>query len=177
MFSDPSTIIPQLHISPGSSVADLGSGIGAYSLVLARIVGPSGKVYSCDVQKDLLIRLDNEAKAQGISNIQTVHSNIETTQGSRLRDASVDWVVIANVLFQSEDRAGLVAEAARILKPSGKVVLIEWSDSFGNIGPHEKDIVSKVQAEKLFSVSHLSASPLIIDAGGHHYGIIFNKTS
>ena len=175
MFSDPNVIVPQLHIIPGEYVADLGAGTGAYSFLIAQIVGATGKVYACEVQKDMLVRIENEAKERHISNIQTVWSNIENHQGTKLRDQSVDWVIVANTLFQVEDRAGMVKEVARILKPSGSVLLVDWLESFGNIGPHPKDIISKDTAVQMFADLGLRLTPQTIDAGSHHYGCIFKK--
>ncbi len=175
MFSDPNVIVAALPIPPGSMVADLGAGTGAYSFFLAEKVGPTGKVYACEVQQDMLTRLENEARERNITNIQMVHSNVETHQGTRLRDASMDWVIVANVLFQIEDRPGFVKEIARILKPGGFVALIEWSESFDNLGPHENAVIKKFDAEHLFSEHGFIATPQIVDAGSHHYGIIFKK--
>ncbi len=176
MFSDPNTIVPQLHIQLGASVADLGAGTGAYSLALAKAVGPSGKVYACEVQKDMLTRLENDARERGATNIQAVLSNIEAHLGTKLRDQSIDWVIIANVLFQAEDRDGLIKEVSRILKPSGSVLLVDWMESFGNLGPHPKDVITAVDAEKKFAEAGFKKSPQAIHAGSHHYGIIFKKT-
>ncbi len=175
MFSDPQKIITQLHIQPGTSVADLGAGIGAYTIPLAKMVGQNGKVYACEVQQDMLVRIENEIKAQGITNIQTVHSNIEAKLGTKLRDQSIDWVIVANVLFQVENRPGFVQEIARILKPSGSVLLIDWSESFGNMGPHEKDVVKPSEAEELFNSVGLKKTPVVLDAGSHHYGMVLKK--
>lgn len=175
MFSDPNTIVAALNIPLGATVADLGAGTGAYSFVIAQKIGPTGKVYACDVQQDLLTRLENDAHERHVTNIQTVHSNVEVHQGTRLRDTSVDWVIVANVLFQIEDRPGFVAEIARILKPGGSVALIEWSESFGNIGPHEKDVIKQADAERLFTEKGFRSTPQVIDAGAHHYGIVFRK--
>jgi ubiquinone/menaquinone biosynthesis C-methylase UbiE len=175
MFSDPNTIVASLAIPSGALVADLGAGTGAFSFVLAQKVGPTGKVYACDVQKDILTRLENDAREKHITNIQTVHSNVETHQGTKLRDASVDWVVIANVLFQIEDRSGFVHEVSRILKPGGCALLVDWAESFGNMGPHPNEVISRLDAEKLFSESGFTLTPQVIDAGSHHYGSVFRK--
>ena len=175
MFSDPHSIVRQLSIAPGSSVADLGAGTGAYSFVLSEAVGSNGKVYACDVQKDMLTRIENEIKERHISNIQTIWSNIENHQGTKLRDQSIDWVIVANVLFQVEDRPSFIKEIARILKPDGRVLLVDWQESFGNLGPHIKDVISKDQALKEFAQDGLHETPQVVDAGSHHYGIVFKK--
>lgn len=175
MFSDPKHIVSQLAVAPGSSVADLGAGVGAFSFALSPVVGASGKIYACEVQKDMLTRIENEAHERHIENIQTVWSNIEAAQGTKLRDGSIDWVIVANVLFQVEDRVPFVQEVARILKPNGSVLLVEWSDSFGNLGPHPKDVIPKPEATSLFETAGLHATAQIIDAGTHHYGVIFKK--
>jgi ubiquinone/menaquinone biosynthesis C-methylase UbiE len=175
MFSDPNTIVAALNIPLGATVADLGAGTGAYSFIISQKIGPTGKVYACDVQQDMLTRLENDAHERHITNIQTVHSNVEVHQGTRLRDTSVDWVIVANVLFQIEDRPGFITEIARILKPGGAVALVEWSESFGNIGPHEKDVIKQTDAERLFAEKGFRITPQVIDAGAHHYGIIFRK--
>lgn len=175
MFSDPNTIVPQLHIPLGASVADLGVGTGAYAFILSRTVGPSGKVYACDIQKDMLARLENEIKDKGITNIQTVWSDVENHQGTKLRDHSIDWVIVANVLFQVQDRDGLIKEISRILKPSGSVLLVDWSESFGNLGPHPSEVINSVEAEKKFTALGFKKSSQAVDAGSHHYGIIFKK--
>jgi ubiquinone/menaquinone biosynthesis C-methylase UbiE len=175
MFSDPNAIIAQLHIQPGSSVADLGAGVGSFSFPLAKSVGPNGKVYACDVQSDMLTRIENEARAQGITNIQTVHSNVETHQGTKLRDQSVDWVIAANVLFQVEDRPAFLAEIARILKSGGNALIVDWTESFGNLGPHAKDVVSQSEATQLATAVGLQAAPAALRAGDHHYAIILKK--
>lgn len=175
MFSNPNTIISALQITTGSVVADIGAGTGAFSFPIAEKIGPTGKVYACDVQKDILVRLENEARDRGIKNIQTVVSNVEIHQGTKLREASIDWVIVANVLYQIEARQAFVKEMARILKPSGSLVLVDWSESFGSLGPQPSMVLNKTNAEKLFTEAGFKVTPTVIDAGSHHYGIVFRR--
>ena len=175
MFSNPNTIVAALPISVGAVVADIGAGTGAFSFPIAEKVGPTGKVYACDVQKDILVRLENDARDRGLKNIQTVVSNVEIHQGTKLRDASIDWIIIANVFYQIEARQAFVKEMARILKPGGAVVLIDWSESFGSLGPQPAMIITKTDAEKMFAEVGLKSTPTVIDAGSHHYGIVFRR--
>lgn len=175
MFSNPQSIINQLAIAPGSVVADLGAGTGAFAIPAASKVGPTGKVYACEVQKDILTRLENELRELHITNVSPIHSNIETHQGTRLRDESIDWVIVANVLFQVEDKKSFIAEIRRILKSDGSVLVIDWTESFGNLGPHENQIMNRSSAESLFTEVGFRVAPAVIDAGAHHYAVVFKK--
>lgn len=174
MFSDPQKNIEQFAIDPGLSVADFGSGAGFYALALSRAVGPTGHVYAVDVQQDLLIRLKNEAIRQNISNIEIVLGNVEENKGSQLKDNSVDRVVIVNMLFQTKDRDAVIDEAKRILKDKGTILIIDWSDSFGGLGPAPHYLFNASQAEALCRGKGLDIVRNI-NAGDHHYGFILKK--
>jgi ubiquinone/menaquinone biosynthesis C-methylase UbiE len=174
MFSNPENNIEQFHIDPGMSVADLGSGAGFYSLALAKEVGPSGKVYSVDIQKELLSKLQTEAHNEGIANIKLVWGDLDEVGGSTLNDQSVDRVVIANVLFQVEDKDNLIKEAYRILKPGSKLLFVDWSDSFGGLGPRPQDVIKEDVAKTLFESEGFEFEK-DIQTGDHHYGFIVKK--
>lgn len=176
MFSDPTKNLEQFHIDPGMTVVDLGSGTGFYSFLLAKIVGPSGKVYAVDVQKELLGKLKNEAQNRGFSNIETIWGDLDEIGGTKLRDYSVDRAIIVNTLFQLEKPESFVAEVKRVLNPkSGKILIIDWSDSFGGIGPATDMVIKPDVMRTLFESSGFRFDR-DIEAGDHHYGMIF-KTS
>lgn len=172
MFSSPEQNIEKVHIDPGMKVADLGSGTGSYSIAAARLVGPSGRVYAVDVQKDLLEKIKHEALSQGISNIELIWADLDEPNGTKLANHLVDRVIIANVLFQVEGMDEMLEEAKRILKPNGKVLFIDWSDSFGGIGPQNSDIIRPDVAQVMFQ-DHGFELEKEIEVGDHHYGLIF----
>ncbi len=174
MFSNPEKNLIQFGISDGMQVADFGAGNGYYAFLLARKVGETGKVYCIDIQSDLLQKVSKEAEGEGLSNIEIVSGNIEKEKGSTLKEESVDVVLIANTFFQIEDREAVLKEAFRILRPKGRVLLIEWADSFAGMGPHKDHVVLKETAEKLFRDSGFTKDSEI-DAGEHHYGLVFRK--
>lgn len=172
MFSQPEKNIEQFHVDPGMSVADLGSGAGFYSLAVSDVVGDTGTVYAIDVQKDLIQKLKNEADKRQKKNIKTIWSDIEEVHGSTLNDAVVDRVLIANTLFQVEHKEGLIKEAHRILRKNGKMLLVDWSDSFGGLGPHKEDVIIEERAKKICEENGFVFEKKI-SAGDHHYGMIF----
>ncbi len=171
-FADPKANIGRFELEPGSVVADFGAGGGEYTLKAAEVVGHSGVVYAIDVQQDLLKRLSNRAKAGGHKNIEVVWGDIETLGGSTLPAMSVDALILSNTLFQVENKEGLFKEIDRVVKRNGKVLVIDWKDSFGGMGPEEDALVLPREAKDLFL--NINMVPLReMEAGSHHYGILF----
>lgn len=173
MFSNPEQNIAQLGLLDGMTVADFGAGTGAYSKAAANKVGYTGKVYAIEVQKDLVKKLESEIKQWGISNVECIWGNIEKRHGTNLADHSVDAVIISNVLFQADDKLGLIDEAKRILKQGGKILFIDWSDSFSGMGPNPDHVITEDKARELFLKRGFKTVENI-RAGAHHYGIIFS---
>jgi ubiquinone/menaquinone biosynthesis C-methylase UbiE len=89
-----------------------------------------------------------------------------------LRDTSLDAVLLANALFQVEHRANLLAEIRRVLKPSGKLMVVDWAGSYGGMGPVAEQVVSEHEAEDLF-INGGFHKVKSFRAGPHHYGILF----
>lgn len=174
MFSDPQKNIDQCGIQVGMEIADLGSGSGHYTIAAAKALASTGRVYSVDIQKDLLTKLKNEAVRQGLYNVEVIWGDIEKPKGTCLRDASVDLVLLSNILFQLSDKSGTIDEIKRILKPAGRAMVVDWQDSFGGLGPKPENVFRKDAAMDLFEKKgfHLDRE---IMAGAHHYGLIYKK--
>lgn len=175
MFSDPEKNIEQFDLGKGNYVADFGSGTGFYSFSAAEAVGETGKVYAVDVQKDLLDKLKNEARnIRHLNNIEIVWADLDHLGGTRLRENSMDEVIVANVFFQLEKKDNSCLEIKRVLKSGGRVLLIDWASSFGGIGPQPQSVFTEDMAKKLFE-KHGFKEDRSIGAGAQHYGIIFRK--
>lgn len=159
---------------PGMIVADLGVGSGFYSLHAAKLVGDRGKVYAIDIQKDLLDRIRLQATKDRRYNVETIWGDCEKLGGTKLREMLVDVAIAANILFQLEKKDVFAQEVSRVIKRGGKLVVVDWTDSFNNLGPHADHVFTKAVAEELFK-KHGFAVEKEIDAGAHHYGMIFSK--
>lgn len=174
-FTNPEENIKALGIYEGMIIADLGAGTGAYTIPLAKRVGETGRVYAVEVQKDFLTNIKNAAEERGLKNIELLWGDIERPNGTKIKDGAVDAVVISNVLFLAEDKAGLLREARRILKQGGKLLLIDWSDSFNNLGPTTAMVVRKDEAQALCE-SEGFVLKNEVQAGDHHYGFVMLKS-
>lgn len=155
-------------------VADVGCGVGHYVFALADELQGEGKIYGIDVRKNVLEKVASEAREKGFSNIEIIWGDAEKEGGTRLADDSMDAVVASNIFFQAEDKEGLAKEIARITSPEGEVLIIDWMNSFGGLGPTEEDIVSSEEVKKIcepyalvFQKEHKT--------GAHHYELLFKK--
>ncbi len=173
-FLVPDEIVKNLPLENGMTVADIGTGSGAFAIPLARFVGNTGKVYAIDINKEILVKVKKDASIENLSNVEIIWGDAEIKGGTKLADNSVDFVLVSNVIFQTEDKNSLVNEISRILKPKGMVAVIEWKGSFGGLGPKESAVVKDSEVQKLFSDS-LFAEYNKINAGDYHYGIVFVK--
>ena len=175
MFTDPQKNLEELNLHNGLIVADMGAGSGFYSIPAGQDVAPDGKVYALEVQREMVEHLKKEATKAGLHNIEAIWCNIEKLGGTKLRDKLVDVAIISNVLFQVEDKHTFIKEVARIVKPNGKVLIIDWSESFGGMGPAPSHVHTKRMTMELFQNEHFEFVRDIVNTGAHHYGIIFKR--
>jgi len=173
-FIDPAAVVPYFELRPNMQTADFGCGSGAYALAMSRAILPNGKVYAIDVQKDVLVALKNTAEEKNVRNIEFIWGDIEALGGSKIGDQSLDFALASNVLFQTGGGYKLAMEIKRVLKTGGRAAIIDWNESFGNLGPRPEDIVTKESAKQTFEAAGFSVGREF-PAGDHHYGLIFTK--
>jgi SAM-dependent methyltransferase len=104
-------------LQEGDTALDLGSGAGADVLISARRVGPKGTAIGLDMTEEMLDLARSNARAAGVKNVEFVKGYIEDMP---LPDASVDVVISNCVINLSGDKAKVIAEAARVLRPGGR---------------------------------------------------------
>lgn len=174
-FAHPPRVIQAIGIEPGMAVADFGSGSGHLALLAAEALGNTGHVYAIDVQRDLLKRLYNEAHRRNLRTLKVIWGDLEAPQGTKLADGSVDLVLMSNILFQAEDRPALFIEASRVLRPGGRLVVIDWNEPSARAGgPRRSEVV---MPEHVRALAHDTGfgTETSIPAGTHHYGLSFRK--
>ncbi len=172
MFTNPQKNIEFAYIGEGMKVADFGAAVGHHAIMAARQVGVAGVVYAIDVQSELLAKLAREARGEKLENVHIILGNIEKPGGSTLKEGSVDRVLLINTLFQLENKAAALEEAKRTLNKGGRLAIIDWQESFGQIGPHADHIVKEKEAIKLAESAGFKLQSQF-EAGLHHYGLLF----
>ena len=180
-FMNPEKIAAGFGIAPGMVVADFGSGAGYFTILLAKRIGISGKVYALDIQESALDNVRVKAKAAGLENVETIRSNLEVLGSSGLADNSQDIVLLANILFQSQLKSEIIKEAVRVLKNGGILVVIDWkraagamSDGRQGFGPPD-DLRTDEVAMRSLVLGEKLVFENDINAGQFHYGMKFKK--
>ena len=168
-FLRPQQILDELELNKGMIAADFGCGSGGWVLPLAKKL-EGGKVYAIDVLKEPLSALGGKAQLQKLSNIETRIADVE--KGTELPSDSCDLVLMTNLLFQCEDKKGVLAEGKRVLKPGGRILVVDWIKdnpltreveyvSFDEIKEAARDLGLKLEKE--------------FPAGSYHQGLVFLK--
>jgi ubiquinone/menaquinone biosynthesis C-methylase UbiE len=118
-----STLLEALKVQPGDVVADIGCGNGFYTLKLAKLVGPNGKVIAVDIQREMLEFLKEAAAAEGITNIDPV---LGTVIDPKLPAEKVDLVLLVDVYHEFSHPEQMLSAIRTSLKPTGRVALAEF---------------------------------------------------
>ncbi len=173
-FIRPDVLLASIGVRAEQTFVHLGCGPGFYVIPAAKIVGAKGKAFGIDILPDKLAEVENRARQQGVENIvHTLRANLESASGSTLPEKSADWVLVANILHQS-DPAKIFAEAARIVAVRGNVAVVEWSTAATPLGPpvesrpHPEDVRHAAELCGLALAKEFVPSP-------YHFGFIFSR--
>ena len=172
-FLNPLEAIKQLNILTNMWVADFGCGAGFFVIPMAEIVGKDGKVFALDVMDSALESVRSKAKMKGFFNIITKRCNLETLGGSQIENNSIDLVLLSNILFQSDNKAGIIKEGARILKPGGEMTIIDWREN-QPMGP-AKDLIIPIDNVGTMAEENGLKFKKEIQVDKYHWGMIFVK--
>ena len=144
--------VAALQLQPGSVVADIGAGAGAFTLPLAKAVAGSGKIYAVDIDQGLVDHIAKKAKEQKATNVQAVLGKFTDPN---LPAHDVDVAFIYDVLHHIENRAEYLKNLAPYLKATGRIAVIDF---YPELGPHKND--PKLQTTKDETKAWMAAAGL-----------------
>lgn len=166
-WQNPREIIGQLDLKPTQIVADLGCGSGYFTIPISQKVK---KVYGIDIQEEMLNFLKQKIQTQRISNIETLLSKEYEIP---LGNSSVDLLLSINTLHEFRYKEKIINEIRRVVKPGGKVVIVDFKKESTGFGPPVSIRLSKEQARSLFAKGGLKV--MKIHELKHHYLMAFQK--
>lgn len=174
MFMDPVAILAQCNLQVTDTVADFGAGSGFVANAALRYV-PQGAVFAIEINRDMVTRLTREAVETNKKNLHVLWGDIEVAGGSKLADAAADFIILSNTLFGLEDKESCFKEIARVIKPGGRILVVDWSESFGGLGPQPQSVVNKDMVRALAARVGFTELTDKLPGGDHHYAILFKS--
>ncbi len=174
---DAQKILERLGIAEGMIVADLGCGGGGHFVApAARLTGRSGHVYAVDIQKPVLHSVESKLRLQNITNVDLVWSDLEKLGAASIPSASCDLVLLANILFQNKNHAGILAEATRLTKHGGLLAVVDWKKVASPLGPPLEYRIDSALVKDIATTANLSFVDEF-DPGAYHYALVFKRTA
>jgi protein-L-isoaspartate O-methyltransferase len=131
-WQKPEQIMDALGVAEGSVVADTGAGAGWFTIQLARRVGPNGRVYAQDVQRQMLEAIRRRVAREGLQNVQT---RLGAGSTPNLPERTFDAILVVDVYDQVDDPVAFLRNLAAALKPGGRLGIVNYKPGRGGPGP------------------------------------------
>ncbi len=133
-WQKPDQIMDALGIADGSTVADVGAGAGWFTIILARRVGPNGRVYAEDVQRQMLEAIRRRVSREGLLNVQGL---LGTSTDPRLPGRAIDAILVVDMYSEVDvdERVTFLRNLARALKSNGRIGIVNYKPGQGGPGP------------------------------------------
>jgi ubiquinone/menaquinone biosynthesis C-methylase UbiE len=167
-WQDPEKILAEIGIAPNMTFVDLGCGDGYFALPAARIVGSKGKVIATDIDEGAIGRLRKQAAEEGLVQLSAEVSAAEKTIAC---EGCADFVFFGINLHDFADPAQVIRNAKRMLRPSGKLVDLDWKPQPMSFGPPLGKRFSITKAQELIESAGFHII-LVAESGPYHYIII-----
>jgi ubiquinone/menaquinone biosynthesis C-methylase UbiE len=168
-------LFSELRLTEDSVFLDVACGRGAYAIAASAYIGQTGRIYAIDLWEEGIDALQREIKARHINNISAQVADV----GKRMpiADLSIDVCLMATVLhdlIRDNTDDGTLKEIKRVLKPQGKLAVIEFKKTKGTLGP---PIGIRISPEEVITrlLPYSLRIAKTMDIGPHNYLSMFIK--
>lgn len=168
-FLNPQKILKNISLKEDMIACDFGCGSGGWVIPLAKEL-KNGMIYGIDILEPAVSALNGRISSEKLFNIKTIIGDVE--KGVKMPDHYFDLVLMTNLLFQVDDKYGVLNEAKRILKSNGIILIVDWEKD-APVGSKEGRI-SLEEAEELGKRAGFNPEKEF-KAGNFHWGLILRK--
>ncbi len=148
LMQNPQKILSR-YIASGTKVLDIGCGMGFFSLPLARMVGPNGKVICVDVQEKMIKSLKKRAKKAGLADRIETRISHQNSPGLNDLNEEIDFALAFAVVHEVLDLAQFFSEIYKALKPKGRLLIAEPK---GHVSEKDFEITTAVAQHNGFKI-------------------------
>jgi len=131
-WQKPAELVAALALAAGATVADVGAGTGYFSRHLSEAAGPDGAVLAADTEPALVGHLRRRAEQERLANVVPI---LASPDNPRLPAGACDVVLIVNTWHHIDDRVAYAHRLAAALKPTGRVVIVDFHKRELPVGP------------------------------------------
>lgn len=165
----PLGVLQELGLAPEDDFADIGCGIGYFTIPAAGIIARDHLLYAVDPSGDMLDALARRMEGIDDARITRVLSEPEDF---KLPSASVDFILVANVFHEVENKEAFLRETLRILRPGGRLGLVEWHAAEAPYGPPLSHRMPAEETDRWFQgAGYLLDRRLVF--GDYFYGRVY----
>src|SRR4030042_6246410 len=165
---NPEKLLEDAGLRSGMVFVDVGCGEGFFTIMATKVVGAKGIIYSVDTDASAIERLKRKATEKSIANVKAVVAKAEETV---FCEGCADIVFYSIVLHDFSDPAKVLRNAKRMLKPSGRLVDLDWKKKQTAHGPPGRIRFSEEQAQRLIKNAGFNVES-VRDAGRDHYVVV-----
>lgn len=168
----PIPTLEKLGLTADDIAADIGCGIGYFTIPIAEITNNINNVYALDTSEQMLAELEKRAGIADVTNIVSIKSD---EFDLKLPDESVTFALLVNVLHEIDDKQKFIQEIKRILKTKGRLAIVEWKKESMEMGP---PVSHRIGLEELSEILNLEGFALNIqmEFSEVFYGLVCEKT-
>lgn len=167
----PEEVIRLIPIDQGMKLADIGCAIGYFTFPLAKALGESGTVFGLDISEEMLLEARKRYEKLIDTKIASVEFLISEENKLPFLPNTLDVAFVANVLHETEDKFEFLSEVARVLRPGGRLIIVEWAKEVMEMGP---PVNKRLSLDEVIGYLKSSGFELVLhqEVGKGHYMII-----
>lgn len=169
-WQNPKTILMQIGLQFGKVFVDIGCGYGFFAIPAAQIVGEEGQVYAADIDAKAINTLEKEVVKKGLKNLVT---GVGPAEETIFCEGCADIVFFGIVLHDFQNPKKVLFNAKKMLKPTGKLVNLDWKKEQTPFGPPVNIRFNEEEAAKLIKTAGFKIDT-ISTAGPYNYLITAN---
>ena len=163
-------MLGNVGLKTGMVFMDIGCGDGFFTIPAAEIVGSGGKVYAVDANASAIDRLKSKAAKKRLTNIVT---KVGTGEETIFCEGCADIVFFSIVLHDFSDPEKVLRNARRMIKPTGRLVNLDWKNKDSPFGPPMRIRFSEAKAVSLIEAAGFKVEN--VEDSGHYHYIVYAK--